>query len=801
MKLPTRIISITGAAAVALALPAPRLAAQADIPPASGDVVELPRYEVTGVPPEESVNPLTRPIEAVLGDARSILETPRAVSTITQALLRERGINGVPEFVAFAPGSYAPASYGKATIPFIRGDLAETFFNGQRAGYNNFGYLPSFNNVEALDVVRGPGSAVYGSGFFTGGYVNYVTKTPKFTPETTVTLRLGTWSPAEGGSWLNSSWQIDATAPLPGGKSAWRISYEGKEDDTFFRRHGGRDDREDVFVSWILRDSGPLTLEANAQYMWQDAPQLLGVNRPSQDLIDRGIYYTGDLPDSYDDVNEAIGGTIPGDAWVDLPRDATLLSPGDFSNANVVRAQVIATVALSPSAKLVNRSLFEHVDRRRYHAFEYAEWVEQWTAENRTELHATARVAGVENALVAGLAVRWEQRESHCNYFNEYFFQYDITRADRVFSHEKDYPASYWPGYAGPGGKLFFPASSGSPETTHSTLWNPALFLQDEIKLHEKFSLLAGARLDGFFAKAHDPLGAAAGDDPVWSDRNDDTALSWNASALWRPAPRATFYASYQRACAVLGNVAGGGIMLTKTKRADGSSYGVIDPENFKNLSRLAEIGAKFSLLENKLYAGFALYDQRRSEAELGGEVKNLKMRGAELELVFQPTTRLSATLNASFIDGRFDNSTATQSGGNSLYNLYAAGRGPGGLGNGIGFTWDKLPPGDYRIPGLSRAIVNASFSYQLPCGLGGGLNGSWQSEQPGNLLNEYHIPAQIFLNASLFYRRAGWELSIDILNVLNRRNWIHNGDNWSNNVLVYQDLPLRVEGYVKMRF
>jgi hypothetical protein len=43
--------------------------------------------------------------------------------------------------------------------------------------------------------------------------------------------------------------------------------------------------------------------------------------------------------------------------------------------------------------------------------------------------------------------------------------------------------------------------------------------------------------------------------------------------------------------------------------------------------------------------------------------------------------------------------------------------------------------------------------------------------------------------------------VDIEILNVLNRRNWIHNGDNFSNHVLVFQDLPLRVEAYVKIRF
>lgn len=763
-------------------------------PKPANDIISLERFEVTGVPVDASVNPLTRPLEGVFGDDRSILETPRAVSTVSQALLRERGINGVSEFVPYAPGSSVIASYGKTTIPQIRGDLAETFLNGQRLSYNNFGYAPSFNNVEAVDVVRGPGSAMYGSGFFTGGYVNYVTKQPKFAPETDVVLRLGSWVPG-GGSWLNGSWQVDTTGPLASGKSAWRLSYEGKEDGTFFHDHGGRDDREDLYVAWLRRGGDGVTLQANAQYFWQASPQLLGVNRPNQELIDHGTYYTGDLPDLGYSAAGAIDGVIPGTASVEIPRDATLLSRGDFSNANVVRAQFIADARLGSGQRLVNRTLFEYVDRRRYHAFEYGEYVTQWTAENRTEWHATIDAGSVPNDVIAGATIRWEDRLSYTNYFNEYFFQYDITRADRVFSHAADYPNSYFPGFEGPGGRLFFPASYGSPETTDSTLWNPALFAQDEIHVSDRFSILTGARLDGFLAKARDPLSDASGID--WHDRNDDTAFSWNASLVYRPTPAASVYATYQRAYAVHGNVTGGGIML----KDDGTGRGVIDPDDFTNLSRLAEVGARFSLFDNKLFAGVTLFDQRRGEVELGGDIKNLRMRGAELEFVYQPDLHLNATFNVALTDGRLDNSSASQAGGTSLYNLYALGEGPGGLGNGIGFQWDELPAGNYRIPGLSRWVVNGSVAYTLPCGFGGGFAGTWQDEQPGNLLNEYHIPAQVFLNAFVFYRRPRWEANIDILNVLDRRNWIHNGDNYSNNVLVFQDLPLRVEGYMKWKF
>lgn len=802
MQLPTRILALTLATGALAPLAAqthapapPPEAPTATAAPAPGNEppLRLARFEVSGVPLERSVNPLTRPLEAVFGDSRSVLDTPRAVSTISQALLRERGIEGVREFVAYAPGAYAPASYGKATTPNLRGDLAETFQNGQRLSYNNFGYAPSFNSIEALDVVRAPGSALYGSGYFTGGYVNYVTKRPKFTRETTVTLRLGEWVPS-GGSWFNSSWQLDTTGPSADGQSAWRLSYEGKEDDTFFRRHGGRDDRQDVFVSWIRHVHAGLTLEVSAQFMWQASPQLLGVNRPTQALIDSGLYQPGEPADlGFNEVG-ALAGVIPAGPAVQILRDATLLSPGDFSNATIARAQFTATAQLAPDRQLIHRTLVELVDRRRHHGFAYDEYAEQFTFEHRAEWHAALATGPVTHALTAGGTLRYEARESYTNYFNEFFFQFDLTRPNQVFSHERDFPASFSPGLPGPGGRLFFPASFGSPETTDSKLFNPALFVQDELALTDQTSLLAGLRADGFFARARDPLGPVSGLD--WRDRHHDTGLSANASLLHRLSPDASLYATYQSAVAVHGNVTGGGVLL----KDDGTGRGVIDPHDFTNRSRLAELGARFALLDHRLSAGATVYQQRREEVSLGGSIQRLRVRGAELEFVYQPTARFNATLNAAFTDGRFDDSTAGEAGGTTLYNLFAAGAGPDGRGNGRGFQWDQLPPGDYRIPGLSRWVVNGSFSATLPSGLGAGLGGSWQSRQPGNLADDYHLPAQLFVNAFVFYRRPRWEANLDLLNVLGRRNWIHNGDLWSDNVLLFQDLPFRLEGSIKFK-
>ena len=108
------------------------------------DVTTLAPFTVTGVPVEQSVNPLTRLTSSVMGDARDPLDTPRGVSTITTALFNERQIHGVQEILLYSPSAYVGAAYGNITMQNLRCDLAETYLKGQRLRYNYFGYFPSF---------------------------------------------------------------------------------------------------------------------------------------------------------------------------------------------------------------------------------------------------------------------------------------------------------------------------------------------------------------------------------------------------------------------------------------------------------------------------------------------------------------------------------------------------------------------------------------------------------------------------------------------------------------------------------
>ncbi len=773
------------AAALALAsllLPA---AARADD---NAAITRLSPFVVTGLPAEASVNPLTREPSSVLGDDRDLLSTPRAVSTLTTALFNERQIHGVREILLFSPSAYAGASYGKTTVPNLRGDIAETYLNGQRLSYNLYGYFPSFNGVEAIDLVRGPGSAVFGAGYFTGGYVNYVTKQPSFSAASTViTTRVGTWAPGET-SYLNGSVQIDATAPLSD-HLAWRVSFETKGGDTFWKKNDVRDDRADVFLALSWRPSAATRVDANLQYIWQASPEVLGVNRVNQQLIWHDTYYTGASADL------GVPGPIPATTAVKLPWDATLFSKGDFSNANIARGQVIVTHDISPSIQLVNRSLYEHVDRRRAHQFEYSEYVTQDTAENRTEAHLKFTTADLPQSVIVGFTARYEGRESYTNYFNEYFYNFDLTDPSRVFNFRDEYPNSTFPGFIGPGGREFFPASYDSPETVRSETWNPAAFWQQEIALTREVSAIVGLRMDAFYAKAKDPLGDAAG--VPWRDAEKVSSLSQAYSLVYRPSKTVSFYLTHDRIRAANGNVTGGGVILNLPD-------GQINRDDFRNLSELVEAGVKTALLDNTLFAAATAFQQDRTRVSLKGKKNNITLHGLELETTYQPATRLSLTANATFQSGHYVNAAPYQAGGRDIYTAYALGRGPGGLGTATG-SYDpyanQVPAGDWPLLGFSNTMLNGSVRYRWDNGFGVGGNVEWASRQRGNLDDQWHIPAQYTLNTSVFYEAKRWSVNVDLLNLTNQHNWIHNGDAYTASELIFPELPFRMEGYFKIRF
>ena len=206
----------------------------------SEPVTTLSKYTVSDVPIDDQVLPTVRPVGDVMGEDMNIIDIPRSVSAVNTAMMRDRNVKSAMDYQQFAPGVYANAEYGVASIPFIRGDLSQVYMGGQQIEFSRNSTPPSFNGVDALDIVKGPGSAVYGpQGEGAGGYIDFIMKQPYFDGNHgDVDLTLGYW--ADGHSHSNPDLTIDFGGPISD-KLAYRASYLSRYGDRVLPERPQRD--------------------------------------------------------------------------------------------------------------------------------------------------------------------------------------------------------------------------------------------------------------------------------------------------------------------------------------------------------------------------------------------------------------------------------------------------------------------------------------------------------------------------------------------------------------------------------
>ncbi|MEO0378078.1 MAG: TonB-dependent receptor plug domain-containing protein, partial [Cyanobacteria bacterium P01_A01_bin.17] len=101
-------------------------AQESDETSAESDEDKIERIQVTG-----SLGSLPgQDVESVFGFGKSILETPRSVSTISDEQLERFNIGDIDELVAFAPGTFTQSFFGVAGSLDVRGTPGETYFRG-----------------------------------------------------------------------------------------------------------------------------------------------------------------------------------------------------------------------------------------------------------------------------------------------------------------------------------------------------------------------------------------------------------------------------------------------------------------------------------------------------------------------------------------------------------------------------------------------------------------------------------------------------------------------------------------------
>ena len=747
--------------------------------------IQMERFEVSDVPIEENIMPTSRPFNSVFGVGDGILNTPRSVTIISREQLTAIAIQDVRDFAKLTSSSFTRSNFGAPANPDIRGQFADVFYNGMRGGTtsNGNGMPVDFNWVESVNIVKGPATAVQGTSAYVGGFIDYVTKRPYFDKNKgEAWITVGTDDIFRGG--------FDVGGPISD-KLAYRVSYAGEDsegwyDDEYRKSHS-------LYGAFTYRPSDAYELFVNAQGFYAEYTENFGINRPTQNLIDNGLYRTGinqnqgpGIPFSDPQNSVYVTSGFPANVmlWgpeVKIDRSKRLLRPGDNSIGRNFKVQAVQTFNGSPDLTIVNNTLYTYTRRETYSSYHYTEVVDPTiTLESRLEFIKTLG----DHKVNAGVAGRYLSNKAYNNYFFEPAAVWDITR-DTNFINVKN--SINYPGFGGgafgfDGGEVpGYPGRTASSQlingdTNESHAFSGSPFVQGFFKFNDQFSLVAGGRYDFLKVTTLDPYTAD-------SERSISVNLpNVNASLVYEPVADLTLYVTGNYSENTSGaNGNGGGFAGLQQDNA-GNIF--LAKSDFTQPSELIEVGAKRSLMDGKLFLGASYYHQTRQNKPINSPVSTFTYDGFEFELNYQPNKHFFGTFSMGLIDATTP---------------------------GVGFEAINVTPvaspevqraagGKTKIQGLPEFQMNGMISYKFDNGFGFTLNGTFHDEVNNNWAGTLVIPSQYEFDGSVFYVTKNWETRLSVLNFTDEENWSPPNGTYGNESIVAEP-GIRAEMTFRYRF
>ncbi len=195
----------------------------------------LDEIVVTGQGRSERLSQVASTVQVI--DQEQIVNS--AASSITDLLAQ----NGVGFFSEWTPAQTSINIRGGASDGQGRDFRSDVLvlLNGRRAGTANLSKL-SLNDVYRIEVIRGPGSVIYGSQAV-GGVINVITRNGRNTSGSLLTATTGSWGRLEGAA--STAGRIGQWDYYLGGSLAYRDDYEGGSgsaatmENTHYNRRGG----------------------------------------------------------------------------------------------------------------------------------------------------------------------------------------------------------------------------------------------------------------------------------------------------------------------------------------------------------------------------------------------------------------------------------------------------------------------------------------------------------------------------------------------------------------------------------
>jgi len=669
-------------------------AAPAPSPAPSGDLDEI---VVNGIKRGELILPTQVSSTSAYGLDLGVMDTPRNNTLLSKAQLDALNIQNPGGFSYLTSSSYTDASFGQPNVPRIRGQYADMFFNGMRDSFtdNGYGAPVSFNSVDSVDIIKGPASVQAGPGAGVGGAIDITTKMPAFTKYTEAfTL--------EADNQQKRRASFDVNAPFTSNVAA-RVSFATDDSGSYY--YDMYFHQQSLFVAVLTEVSPVYSVLVTGGFEDTRYRENDGVNRVNQNLIDNGTYLTGGV------VGPLYGFGTEIDLTGSVPlSDRVLIDEPAGTGAHSMHAkgQIIQTFKATDNFTIVNNTFYDYLARYNQTEDYYADTcMGCYTIENKTDLKLKFATGPVSNDIDAGFTYRYAHLEDIQNFYNEPVSVFDLSASpstwvfpaseqspavlyNAAFNHPQYGLSGRYPGYLN--GSII------------SNLQDGAIFLEHRLQFSPQWSVLYGLRGDLVQLNEADPLGGPG----IVNGLPQKESTNWyglyngNISLVYSPSSHISAYLTYNKAQYVDPDANDGAV----------GTFGVEPTTQLRQNTLLEEAGLKFDLLDKALFISTAIFKQNRAvPSGQGGLVPDLAhIKGAEIELNYQPDPHFFATASYSFLRTTLDQPS-------SFYNFPAY---PGINYDGAAIAdivWQ--PNQTYQDPGVPEHLFNVLANYKLESGLG----------------------------------------------------------------------------------
>ncbi len=766
-------------------------------------------------------------VDSVFGLEKSILETPRSASTVSEEMMDRFNMQDIDELVALAPGTFTQSFFGVAGSLDVRGTAGETYFRGVRRLDNPGNYPTPIGASDRVDIVRGPASPIYGPSKI-GGYLNFNPKSARIEETGSyIEERTGELS-YSGGSWDRSVLTAEVGGPAEfGGKPLGYYLYGEVEHSGSFYTNAPGVDQSLIQASFDMDMSDTVRLQFGG--MWHDykGSQNAGWNRLTQDLIDNGTYITGTpIPldtsgDGFISHDEYYAGNINpfalyaffGQKDMDLdtlsaasfgfdyensnlplqnvgttilPMSSTLIAADDTLENQVTTLYFDIDVDLGNEWTLTNKLFYETYENLNENAYGFSQFHDTWVVEDQLILARVFEGDSMTTSIQISPSIRKTTFKHGDDYFNEYFSRRDLTGPStaldrRVLSTRID--AEYSEYYVGEytdlgfGVMLDFSHQSG-------------------------LSLLLGARYDTIDMEVETPAGKTQSDAaftsseggidvPVNSASDDPNGVSWSASLSWSTPVGLVPYVTASEQSTV---IAGQGSELQVGNVFTNAAF---------DSSELLEYGVKGSLLDNRLYFALSTYEMERVDFNAQSITVNqaVKTEGTEFELRWVVNDQFLMTFGYSNVEALM---LATLDAGSEFSFLGAEDLpliDPALLWGGQVGGLIPVEPSKGVRAGMPENIMSVTGTYDF--GNGMAVSGSVvdvDSVASGQSF-AVTLPAYTLVNLSISYEADDWSLIVAAKNVTDERYFRANFPDLFGTTVVLPELPRHYQAKLSYKF